>query len=462
MKQFDAIIIGSGQGGTPLAKKLANQGWKTALIEKQHIGGTCVNVGCTPTKTMIASAKTAYTVAQAARWGVEVSDFRIHLPTVLERKREVVARFRTGSEKGLGTTENLSLIFGKASFTDKKTLVVTLNEGGEETLRADTLFIDVGTRPAIPGIEGLEGVDYLTTTALMELREVPEHLLILGGGYIGLEFGQMYRRFGSRVTILEQGEQILSREDADISEEMLRILQAEGINILTWAEIHSVNQDGDDITVQTKVNEEEKRISCSHLLIAAGRTPNTDGLNLGAAGVETDEKGYIRVNEQLETSASGIYALGDVKGGPAFTHISYNDHLILYHNLIEGKNENIHHRPVPYTVFTDPQLGRVGLTEKAAKEKGLRIQVARLPMSKVARAIETGDTRGVMKAVVDADTGQIIGAAMLGPEGGEVMSVLQMAMVGKITWPQIREMVFAHPLYAESLNNLFMQLESER
>jgi pyruvate/2-oxoglutarate dehydrogenase complex dihydrolipoamide dehydrogenase (E3) component len=462
MKQFDAIIIGSGQGGTPLAKKLANGGWKTALIEKQYIGGTCVNVGCTPTKTMIASAKVAYSVAQAARWGVEVTNFRIHLPTVLERKREVVERFRNGSEKGLEATDNLSLIFGEASFTDEKTLTVALNEGGKETLRANTIFIDVGTRPAIPNIEGLESVDYFTTTTLMELNEVPEHLLILGGGYIGLEFGQMYRRFGSRVTILEQGDQILSREDADIAKEMGQILQAEHIDILTRSEVLGLKQDGGGIRARIKVNNEEKNISCSHLLVAAGRTPNTDRLNLKAAGVETDEEGYIQVNEKLETSAPGIYAVGDVKGGPAFTHISYNDYLLLYHNLVEGKNESIRHRLVPYTVFTDPQLGRVGMTEKEAREKGMRIEVAKLPMSKVARAIETGDTRGVMKAVVDADTDQIVGVAILGPEGGEVMSVLQMAIVGKITWPQIREMVFAHPLYTESLNNLFMQLESNR
>ena len=461
MKNFDAIIIGSGQGGTPLAKKLAKQGWKTALIERKAVGGTCINVGCTPSKTMIASAKAAYDVAQAGKWGVEVRESIINMPAIILRKEKVVESFRKGSQEGLEKTENLSLIFGEASFTDAKTIEVVLNEGGKEMLTASKIFIDVGTRPSIPNIEGLKEVDYCTSTSLMELKEVPDHLLIIGGGYIGLEFGQMYRRFGSKVTILEFGNRFLSREDEDIAEEALKFMQAEGIDVFTDAQTTKVKKEGDLIIATVDVGGKERTIKCSHLLVSAGRTPNTDSLNLQSAGIKIDKQGYIIANKKLETSAEGVYVIGDVKGGPEFTHIAYNDYIILYNNLINGKDESIKNRMVPYTMFTDPQLGRIGITEEEAKKKGLNIKVAKLPMSHVARAIETGDTRGLMKAVVDAKSGKILGAAILGAEGGEIMSVLQMAMFGNITWMQIKDMIFAHPLYAESLNNLFMQLEKD-
>ncbi|ALJ00996.1 mercuric reductase [Rufibacter tibetensis] len=461
MKQYEAIIIGSGQGGTPLAMKLAQQGWNVALVEKQYAGGTCVNVGCTPTKTMIASAKVAYTVAQAGKWGVEVNDFKLHLPAVLERKRKVVESFRQGSEKGMEETENLCFIRGEASFIDRKTLRVTLKDGGEETLSANKIFIDVGTRAALPDVAGLRETDYLTSTTLLELEEVPERLIILGGGYIGLEFGQMYRRFGSQVTILDHNQRLLPREDEDIAAEVLKFLEAEGIQVITGAQTTKVQKEGKYLNVTLKIGDEERIITGSHILVSAGRTPNTDTLNLPAAGVELDKRGYIKANDRLETSAPGIYAIGDVKGGPAFTHISYNDYLILYENLVEGKNDSIQNRMVPYTMFTDPQLGRVGITEQEARKSNLNIKVATLPMAHVARAIEIGDTRGMMKAIVDAGTGKILGVAIVGQEGGEVMSVLQMAMVGNVTWRQIKDMVFAHPLYAESLNTLFMKLEKE-
>ena len=460
MKQFDAIIIGSGQGGTPLAKKLASEGWKTALIEKQYAGGSCVNIGCTPTKTMIASAKVAYTVAHAGKWGIEVGEGSLNLPAVLARKRKVVESFRSSSQEGLEKTENLTLLWGEASFIDKKTIKVVLNNGEQEIFKADTFFIDVGARATIPEIEGLKEVPYLTATTLMELEEVPSHLLILGGGYIGLEFGQMYRRFGSRVTILEHNQRFLPKEDEDIAAEVLSFLQVEEIEVITRAEAIRFVRKEKDIIATIKIKEKERIITCSHILVSAGRTPNTDSLNLAAAGVEVDRRGFIEVNDQLETSAAGIFAIGDVKGGPAFTHISYNDYLVLYENLVKGGNRTVKNRLVPYTVFTDPQLGRVGITEQDAIKNKLNIKVATLPMTHVARAIETGNTRGLMKAVVEADTGKILGVAILGQEGGEVMSVLQMAMVGNITWYQIKDMIFAHPLYAEALNNLFKQLET--
>ena len=459
MRHYNAVIIGSGQGGTPLAKKLAKKGWKTVLIEKESIGGTCINVGCTPTKTMIASAKTAYTVTQAEKYGVETTGLKINIDTILARKDKIVKSFRNGSQLGLEHTENLEVIFGTASFIGEKKLQVLLNDGGEVQLTADKIFIDTGTSAAIPAIAGLTETGYLTSTSLMELPQIPEHLLIIGGGYIGLEFGQMYKRFGSKVTILEYSQRFLSREDEDVADEVMKFLQAEEITIVTNVQVQRVHKNGDNIVANVVVNEGEKEILCTHILVAAGRTPNTDLLNLEAAGISTDERGYIITNDKLETTAKDIYAIGDVKGGPEFTHIAYNDYIIIYNNLIEGKEENIKDRLVPYTMFTDPQLGRVGITEQEGLKKGLNIKVAKLAMAHVARAIETGDTRGIMKAVVDAESGAILGVAIVGQEGGEVMSVLQMAMTGGITWQQLKNMVFAHPLYAESINNLFMQLE---
>ncbi len=459
MKTFDAIIIGSGQAGTPLSKKLAKKGWKTALIEKDLLGGTCTNIGCTPTKTMIASAKRMYDCRQAKYLGVHTGEITLDIKEVLGRKDKIVEQFRGGATKGLEETENLEIIFGKAVFTGRKKLTVTGRDGKEEELTAEKIFIDVGTRPSIPDIPDLGTIDYLTSTTLMELEKVPDHLVIIGGGYIGLEFGQMYARFGSKVTILETEKEFLSREDRDVAECIREILEAEGIEVLTGTKVKKVAQGKKNVEVTIESRDKDEEINCTHVLIAAGRTPNADHLEAEAGGIKTNKKGFIEVNDHLETSVEGIYALGDVKGGPEFTHIAYNDHLVVYNNLIEGKKKNYHDRLVPYTMFTDPQMGRVGITEAEAKEKGLKIQVATLPMKNVARAIETGDTRGMMKAIVDAESGVILGVAMIGEQGGEVMTVLQMAMEGNIKWQQIRSMPIAHPLYAESLNNLFMQLE---
>ncbi len=459
MKNFDAIIIGSGQGGTPLSKKLAKQGWKTALIEMKDVGGSCVNVGCTPTKAMVASAKAAYNVQQARHLGVETGSFKINMPAIIRRKKRIVDTFRNGSQKDVEQTENLSLLFGKASFINSKTIEIALNEGGKETLSANKIFIDTGTRPAIPDITGLQEAGYFTAATLMEYEEVPPHLLIIGAGYIGLEFGQMYRRFGSKVTILENSDSFLKKEDNDVADEILKAFKAEDIDLMLSAEAIAVKKENDLIEVTLKVAEGEKKITCSHILISAGRIPNTDALHLQHAGVNVDKHGYVIVNEKLETSSEGIYAIGDVKGGPAFTHISFNDYIILYKNLIKGEHQNTNNRPVPYTMFTDPQLGRIGITEKEAIKKNIKIKIAKLPMSHVARAIETGDTRGMMKAIVDAESEKILGAAVVGREGGEIMSVLQMAMAGGFKFREVRDMIFAHPLYSESLNNLFMTIE---
>lgn len=460
MKIYDAIIIGSGQGGTPLAKKLAKAGWKTALIEKAYAGGTCVNVGCTPTKTMIASAKAIHTIKRAEEWGLKADLKEISIAAIIDRKSRIVDLFRDSAQDGLEETENLELIWGEASFVDARVLEIRLNAGGTSRVQASRIFIDTGTKQDIPHIKGLEESGYLTSTTLMDLKEIPDHLLIIGGGYIALEFGQMYRRFGSEVSILNLGDRILENEDADISNEVQKILELEGMNILCKADTQAVERYGNELKVRFNVGNEERIVSCSHVLVAVGRVPNSAALNLHAAGVKTDDQGYIIVNEYLETSAEGIYAIGDVKGGPEFTHVAYNDHLILLQNLLDGQKLTTD-RLVPYCMFIDPQLGRIGLTEAQARAKGLNIKVACIPMSRVARAIETGDERGLMKAVVDADTKQILGAAILGEEGGEVMSVLQMAMLGKIDYSTIRNMMFAHPLYAESLNNLFMEFDGD-
>lgn len=460
MKNFDAIIIGSGQGGVPLAKKLANNGWKTAIIEKDLIGGTCINAGCTPTKAMVASAKAVYNASKAKNLGINIKEVTVNLKTIKLRKDKIVKRFRDSTLRSLENTKNLTIIHGIASFVDKNKISIRTKKGTEE-ISGKKIFLNGGARPTIHPIEGLDEIKYLTSTSIMELTEVPEQLLIIGGGYIGLEFGQMFKRFGSNVTILEFGNHFLPKEDEDVCSEIHKFFGAEKIKIFSDAHVSKVKKTAKGISVKVNLSGKMKNFTCSHLLIATGRTPNTDILNLKAAGVKTDEHGHIVVNNKLETNVKGIFALGDIKGGPEFTHISYNDYIVLADNLINKAKRTIKNRMVPYCMFTDPQLGRIGITEKEARAKGLNIEVATIPMNRVARAIETGDTRGMMNAIVDAHTGLILGAAILGEEGGEIMSILQMAMLGKIKYNQIREMIFAHPLYAESLNNLFMTLDKK-
>lgn len=459
MKTYDAIIIGSGQAGTPLAKKLAKAGKKTAIIEKRYVGGTCVNDGCTPTKALVASARMAY-MATRKDLGIEVNDYKIDFLAIMQRKDALVEKSRNGGQKGLEETENLDLIFGDASFIGKKTLNVKLNAGGEEEMTAELIFIDTGAKTTIPEINGLKTVPYLTSTTILDLKELPESLIIIGGNYIGLEFGQMFSRFGSKITILEKGKTIMSKEDADVSETVTQFLTEEGLEILSGIEINKIEKSPEGkITLTIKKDNQQQQITASHLLIAVGRSPQTKTLDLEKTGVEVDEKGFIKVNDKLETTAPGIYALGDVKPGPAFTHIAYNDHLVVLKNLLENANVSIKGRPVPYCMFTDPQLGHIGLSENEARKQGLDILVAKLPMEKVARAVETNETKGFMKAVVDAKTNQVLGATVLGYEGGEVMAVLQMAIQGKITAHELRENIFAHPTMSESINNLFMTIE---
>ncbi len=460
MKTYDAIVIGAGQAGGPLAKKLALAGKKTALIEKRYVGGTCVNDGCTPTKTWVGSAKMAYMASKSAELGVVIKSFKVNMKQIKKRKDDIVMQFRNGGQKGLEQTKGLDLIFGEATFTGEKTISVKLNNGKTSEMKADLIFMNTGCKPIIPEIDGINDIDYLTSTSILELDKVPEHLLIIGGNYIGLEFGQMFSRFGSKVTVVERGKRIVAREDEDVSEELTKILEAENIKILTDSQTLKLKKTAKgNISATVSIAGKEAQVKCSHILVAIGRAPQTRSLGLDKSGVKTDERGFIKVDGKLETNIKGIYALGDVKGGPAFTHISYNDYTIVYRNLIEGTNYTTDDRPVPYCMFTDPQLGRIGLDATEAQKQGLNFKVAKLPMAYVARAIETGDTRGFMKAIVDPKTKKILGATVLGPEGGEIMTVLQMAMEGGITYDRIRYCVFAHPLYSESLNNLFMAIE---
>ncbi len=458
---FDAVVIGAGQGGVPLAVKLAEVGWKTALIEREHVGGTCVNFGCTPTKTMAASARIAHLTRRAGDYGIRAASFNVDQSVVRRRKRAMVESFRSGIHHRLERQENLELIRGEACFVGPHEIEVELVVGGSRRISGEHVVINTGARPAIPAIEGIDAVPYLTSSSVTELGSVPDQLVVLGGGYIGVEFAQMFRRFGSKVTVIHRRPYLLAREDEDVSSEVASIFQDDGIELMLESRVERAEPLDGRIVLHVKTREGERSVSGSHLLVATGRVPNRDTLNLNAAGVVVDERGYIVVNGRLETSVPGIYALGDVKGGPQFTHISYDDYRILKSNLLEEGDATIEDRLIPRTVFIDPQLGRVGLTEREARARGLRYNLAKMPMAHVARALEVDETRGFIKVLVDPGDEQILGCAVLGIEGGELMSMIQVAMMGRLPYPVLRDAVFAHPTLAESLNSVFAQINVE-
>jgi len=458
---YDAIILGSGQGGNPLAVAFAQKGKRTAMIERAAIGGTCTNYGCTPTKTMVASAEVADLARRSREYGVEAGKVSVDMHAVRERKRGIVKKWREGSENSLQQAKLVDVIYGEGSFLGPKQLQVRLNDGGERTLSSELIVINTGLRSNPAPLKGLDSVPFLDNASIMELDELPEHLLVLGGGYVGLEFGQMFLRFGSRVTVIQQGKQLLPNEDPDIADEIAAILREDGIEIVLEAQAELASTAGGNVQLSVKVKGQSRSFEGTHLLVATGRRPNTDKLNLQAAGVRTDARGFISVNDKLETGVPGVYAIGDVNGGPAFTHVSYDDYRILQTNLLEGGSRSTVGRPIPYCVFIDPQLGRIGLTEKEARARGKKVRVARLPMTSVARAVETGKTRGYMKALVDPETDEILGAAVLGRDGGEVMSMIEIAMMGKLKYQALHDAILAHPLMAESLNNLFNTFENE-
>jgi pyruvate/2-oxoglutarate dehydrogenase complex dihydrolipoamide dehydrogenase (E3) component len=458
-EKFDAIIIGAGQAGKPLALAFGDKGLKTAIIESKYVGGKCINYGCTPTKTMISSAKIAQLAGDSGKYGVRAGKVKVNFRKVIERKNEIVKSFRDSGRKRLQKHEKVELIFGEASFKGEYVIEVKQKKGGVMALTSDKIFINTGTLPFIPHIEGLDKSGYLTSTSILDLNELPKHLIIIGGGYVGLEFAQMFRRFGSKVTIIQKNKRLAPREDDDVCSEIFKIVSEDGIDVLLDARPKRVSKDKKGkILVDFVQKNEKKSVKGSHLLIAAGLVPNTSKLNLDSAGIKTDISGFIIVNDKLETSTEGIYALGDVNGEPAFTHISYDDYRIVKGNLIDNKNISRADRFIPYTLFIDPPLGRIGLTEKEAGEKSLNFRTFTYPMGYIARAIETGETGGFMKAVVDNDSGQILGCSILGSEGGEIMSMIEIAMMGKMPYTALRDGIFAHPLFSESLNSLFTDI----
>jgi pyruvate/2-oxoglutarate dehydrogenase complex dihydrolipoamide dehydrogenase (E3) component len=447
--KYDAIVIGSGQAGVPLSFRLADIGWQVALIEKGQLGGTCINTGCTPTKTMVHRAQVAYYARHAARWGVRASGVSADLQAIIAQKNIVVHRFREGREKQVKRRPNLHLHSGQAQFVGAHQIRV-----GETLLESEKIFINTGGVARIPLIPGLDAIPYLTNENIMDLTVLPEHLIVLGGGYIGLEFAQMFGRFGSRVTVIHNGEQIVSHEDPEVAAELQRALEEEGVTFLLNARATRVEQEGDTIVVSVERASGPTVVSGSHLLIAIGRRANTDGLGQEKAGVETDPSGFIKVNERLETNVPGIWALGDVNGGPAFTHISYNDFQIVDANLTQGKKLTTGNRLIPYSVFTDPQLAGVGMTEKEARAKGHKLKIGKIPMSYVARAIERDETAGLMKIIVDAANDKILGATVLATDGGELIHVLYTLMLANLPYTLLKGAVYIHPTLAEGFFTL--------
>ncbi len=469
-QHYDAIVIGAGQAGAPLSRALASAGWRTILIERLHVGGTCINEGCTPSKTMIASARVAYLARRADDYGLRAGPITVDMHAVRKRKQDMVDSWRSSGERRLRAAEGLELVEGEARFVSPNTVEIRSADGSSRLVEAPHVFINTGCRPAVPELPGLAGIPYLTSTTTMELGTLPEHLLILGGGYVAVEFAQMFRRFGSKVTIVHRHDDLLPREDADIGQALGTILEEDGVLVIPQAQARSVRTTGEagsgrgagraseagielDLTTPTG----SRTLTGSHLLVATGRVPNTEALAPEAAGLELDRKGYVVVNGRLQTRVPGIFALGDVNGGPAFTHIAYDDFRIVRANLLEGGSRTTADRLVPNVVFTDPQLGRVGLSERQARERDIEVKVFKMPAKHIARALETGEARGMMKVLVDVTTDRILGCAILTVDGGEIMSALQLAMVGGLTVSSIKDTVFAHPTLAESLNNLFDQ-----
>lgn len=447
--KYDAIIIGSGQAGNPLSFRFADLGWSVALIEERYLGGTCINVGCTPTKTMVHRAQVAHYARNAERWGVNTSGVQVDLAKIVTQKDEVVLSFRGGLQRRVDERKNIRLYQSRARFVGSHRLQV-----GEEIIESEKIFINTGGRARIPAIPGLRHVPFLTNESILQLTTIPEHLLVLGGGYIGLEFGQTFRRYGSRVTIVHQGPEIVPREDPEIAAELQRALEAEGVEFVLNARTEAVGQKDGIVTLSCKIAEGAREVAGSHLLVATGRIPNTDELGLDKAGVAANEDGSIQVNARLETSVPGIWALGDCKGGPAFTHISYNDFQIVYANVVEGRNLSTENRLVPYCVFTDPQLGGVGMTEKEARARGHKLKIGRCRMTYVARAIERGETAGLMKIVVDASNDRILGASILASEGGELVQILGAMMLANQPYTLLKGAVYIHPTLAEGFFSL--------
>jgi pyruvate/2-oxoglutarate dehydrogenase complex dihydrolipoamide dehydrogenase (E3) component len=453
--KFDAIVIGTGQAGPALAGRLSQEGLNTAIIERKLVGGTCVNVGCIPTKTLVGSARVAYAARNAEQFGVLIDGgVRVDMARVKQRKDEIAGASNQGVTSWLESMPKVTLIRGHGRFTGPNQ--VTVNDA---TLEADKIFIDVGARASVPPITGLDEVDYLTNSTMMEVDFLPDHLIIIGGSYIGLEFAQMYRRFGSEVTVIEMGDRLIGREDEDVSIAVREMLEGEGVHIRTGAECIKVSQSTAGITVGVDCAEEPKVVLGTHLLLAVGRTPNTHDLGLDAAGITTGERGHIVVDDTLATNVPGVWALGEVNGRGAFTHTSYNDYEIVAANLFDDDRRRVSDRIACYGLFVDPPLGRAGMTEAEARASGRRVLVGKRPMTRVGRAREFGETRGFIKIFVDADNEEILGAAILGLTGDEAIHCLIDVMYAKQPYTVIARAVHIHPTVAELIPTVLQELQ---
>ena len=455
IESFDAIVIGTGQAGPPLAVRLAQSGRKTAILERNRFGGTCVNTGCIPTKTLIASARAAYVARRASDFGVDIDGaIRVDMPRVKARKDDVVAQSTGGVEKWLRGTPNVTVVQGHGRFESARVVRV-----GERQLTAPEIFINTGGRPAVPPFEGLGQIDYLTSSSMMRVDFLPEHLIVIGGSYIGLEFAQMYRRFGSRVTVIEMAPRLIAREDEAVSRAVQSIVENDGVSVRLNAKCVAVERRGNQVSVHVSCEQEPLDIAGSHLLLAVGRVPNTGDLGLDRAGVEADERGYIKVDDELKTNVPGIWALGDINGRGAFTHTSYNDYEIVAANLLDHDARRVSDRFPVYALFTDPPLARAGMTEREARASGRPVLVGRRPMTRVGRARERSETQGFMNILVDVDSRKILGAALLGIEADEAIHCIVDVMNADAPYTAIRRAVHIHPTVSELIPTVLGELQ---
>jgi pyruvate/2-oxoglutarate dehydrogenase complex dihydrolipoamide dehydrogenase (E3) component len=453
---FDAIVIGAGQSGPFLAARFAQAGMTVALIEREHLGGTCVNDGCIPTKTLVASARAAHVARNAGRFGVDIGggEVRVDMRAVKARKDAVVNQSVAGLTSWLGGLTGLTLIRGQARFVGANRVRV-----GNDEIEAPKIFINVGGRSTVPDWPGIHDVPYLTNTSMMEVDFLPEHLVVIGGSYIGLEFAQMYRRFGSRVTVIEAAPRLIAREDAEVSAEVRAILEREGVAIHVGVKNIALAREGQGVRLVFDGEGGSQAVAGSHLLLAVGRRPNTDDLGLEAAGIAADARGFITVDDTLRTNVPGVWALGDVNGKGAFTHTSYNDFEIVAANLLDGGQRRVSDRIATYGLFIDPPLGRIGMSEAEVRASGRAALVATLPMARVGRARERGETDGFMKVLVDASSQRILGAALLGIEADEVVQLLLLAMAADLPYTRIQQTMWIHPTVSELLPSLFAALK---
>lgn len=463
-KHYDAIVIGSGQAGKPIAFEYASKKMKVALIENNKLGGSCINYGCTPSKALIASSSLYSDMKNSNELGIKADNVSIDFQKIIQRKNKIVEAFRSSIEKSVEEDEFIDLYRGTAGFIDDKNIKIDMSEGRTVEISGDRIFINTGSSPNIIDLEGLSEVKYYDSSSIMDLEELPQHLMIIGTGYIALELGQMYSKLGSKVTMIGRGDKIIDKEDDDISEEVKKILEKDGIVFELNSSPVSVGSAGDKIVLKLESSESEdskldqrstKEIIGSNLLIATGTIPNTSSLRLNNTNIKTDDRGYIKTDKYLRTDAENIFALGDVKGGPEFTHVSYDDYRIVMDYIFGSKKRNIEDRILSYTLFTQPQLGRIGMNEKQAMDKGIVYEVVKVNMRNQARAIEESKTDGFMKAIIEKKNKKILGASILGYQGGEIMSMIQIAMIGNLKCFDLKNMMFSHPSLSESLNNLF-------